>query len=141
MNGRNQGRAVITRAEYEALVERIEDIEDVLELRAAEARGITPDALPASLVKRLIEGEHPVRIWREHRKITLSELARRSDVPVSYLSEIETGKKPGSVAALKEVATALGLGLDDVVKVAIGAEKRAVGMRDRPQAGLKRRRK
>jgi transcriptional regulator with XRE-family HTH domain len=33
----------------------------------------------------------------------------------AYLSEIETGKKPGSVAALKRLAKVLGVDIDDLV--------------------------
>jgi transcriptional regulator with XRE-family HTH domain len=33
----------------------------------------------------------------------------------SYLSEIETGKKAGSIAVLKRLAAALGVTVDDVI--------------------------
>jgi DNA-binding XRE family transcriptional regulator len=105
----------LPRAEYETLLARIEDLEDTREIQAAEARGLTPDALPDALVARLLGGEHPVRIWREHRGLTLTALAERADVPQGYLSEIENGKKPGSVKTLKALATALNVDLDDLV--------------------------
>ena len=105
----------LSRAEYDALIERIEDLEDAVALRAARERGITRDALPADKMKRMIAGEHPVRIWREHRSLTAQALAARAKIPQSYISEIETKKKPGSVAALKKIAAALELDLDDVV--------------------------
>lgn len=73
------------------------------------------DYMPGELVSRMLAGEHPVRLWREQRKLTLRELADRSDVGVSYLSEIESGRKPGSVKALRELAQALGLSIDDLV--------------------------
>lgn len=106
----------VSRLEVDRLRTRVEDLEDALELRAAEARGVTEDALPASAVRRLIAGAHPVRVWRERRGLTLSALAGAARVPVSYVSEIERGKKPGSVASLRKLATALGLDLDDLVR-------------------------
>ncbi len=111
-----QGLVMVSKAELDALVQRLEDAEDALRVREGEARGgPSPDALPAEAVRRLTTGEHPLRIWREHRRLTLAALAERADVPASYISEIETGKKPGSVKALKALADALDVDLDDLV--------------------------
>jgi len=105
-----------TRAEYEALVDRVEDLEDVLLLRAAAARGPTADALPIELVERLLAGESPVRIWREQRGLSARALAAKAGVDPAYLSQIETGRKPGSVRALKKLAAALAVDLEDVTR-------------------------
>lgn len=105
----------VPRAEYEALLRRVEDLEDAREMQAAEVRGLTPDALPAALVDRLLEGESPVRVWREHRGLTLAQLADQAGVGTSYISEIETKKKPGSVHALRALAQALKVDLGDLV--------------------------
>ena len=107
-------RRAPTRAEYEALLARVEDLEDALVLRAAAARGPTGDGLPVALVKRMLAGEHPVRIWREHRGLTARALAAKAKVDAAYLSQIETSKKPGSVKALKALARALGVDLQDL---------------------------
>ena len=82
--------------------------------RAQRAAG-RDDGLPAALYRRLRAGEHPIRVWRAHRKISLNALAERASVARAYLSEIETGKKPGSVAALQRIARALRVGIDDLV--------------------------
>ena len=105
----------LRRADYEAMLARIEDLEDALELRAAQARGPGPDAWPAELAKRRVAGEHPLRLWRRHRGLTLAALAAKARVPVSYVSEIENRRKPGSVAALAKISRALGITLDDLV--------------------------
>ena len=94
---------------------RIEDLEDALEVRAAQARGPGADAWPADLVKRRVAGEHPLRLWRRHRGLTMTALASKARVAVSYISEIENRKKPGSVAALGKLARALEVALDDLV--------------------------
>lgn len=110
------------RAAHEALIERLEDLEDPLELakfRADEqtrgAAAVRADCLSGALVNRLRAGEHPVRIWREHRGLTGSALAVKVGVPASYLCEIEGRRKPGSVSAYRRLATALGITLDDLV--------------------------
>ncbi|MCY4066487.1 MAG: helix-turn-helix transcriptional regulator, partial [Rhodospirillaceae bacterium] len=67
------------------------------------------------LAERIADGEHPVRVWREYRGMKAGELATRAGVAASYLSDIENGKKPGSVKALKRIADVLGLTVDDLI--------------------------
>jgi hypothetical protein len=112
---RKSAAPVVTRAEFNALSARLEDIEDAMALRAAAAQFDERDALPIAMVKRIQAGEHPLRIWRERRGLTLSALAKRADVQPGYLSEIEAGKKPGSVDAYRRAARALGVDIDDLV--------------------------
>jgi DNA-binding XRE family transcriptional regulator len=112
---------ILTRAEYEALIEQIEDAEDLATTAAAEAREAAlgkgmarADHLPITLVKRLLEGEHPIRVWRAHRGLTREALAEQAGIAPSYLTEIETRKKPGSFDAMIKLATALQISVDDI---------------------------
>jgi len=111
----------LSRADYEALLDRLEEAEDAatfdrLEQRLAAAGPETAlaDYLPSELVKRLIDGEHPLRVWRIKRGLTREVLAATAGVSPSYLTEIETGKKPGSFDAIAKVAAALRVSLDDI---------------------------
>jgi transcriptional regulator with XRE-family HTH domain len=45
----------------------------------------------------------------------MQELEKKSGVKQSYISEIETRKKTGSVATLKALADALNLTVDDLI--------------------------
>ena len=109
----------ITRAEYDRLLERIEDLEDAAGLRALEERiaadGVPADALPVEAFERILAGESRLRVWREHRGLTLAALAVAASLPTSYLSEIETGRKPGSIKAWRALAAALGVSMDELV--------------------------
>jgi DNA-binding XRE family transcriptional regulator len=112
----------LSRADFEAMLEALEDAEDVavLEAAAAEEARVGKDvaraeSLPVELVERMIlGGESPVRIWREHRGMTGKALAAVAGVSSAYLSEIEAGKKPGSFDAMAKLAKALGVSLDDL---------------------------
>jgi DNA-binding Xre family transcriptional regulator len=111
----------LTRAEYEALIERLEEAEDLATVAAAEAREAAlgkekarADYLPIELVRRLSAGEHPVRVWRAHRGLGRDALAAAAGIAPSYLTEIETRRKPGSFAALTKLAAALSISLDDL---------------------------
>src|SRR5258706_3008298 len=89
----------------------------MLAVRASIARvkAGQDDGLPAVLYRRLRAGEHPIRVWRAHRKLSLNPVPERASVARAYLSEIETGKKPGSVAALQRIARILRVEIDDLV--------------------------
>jgi Helix-turn-helix domain len=95
--------AVLRRRDYDALISAYEDAADALalaEVRAREAAG-GAEYVPVELAERIfVAGEHPVRVWREHRGLSLGALAKASAVAQSYLSEIENGRKRGSVRAL-----------------------------------------
>ena len=53
--------------------------------------------------------EQAIKIIRKYRGLTQSALADQADISRPYLTEIETGKKPGSIAALKTIAQALAI--------------------------------
>lgn len=114
----------LPRANFEALLDRLEDAEDMATIEAFKARvatvgfaEATKDYLPAELAWRILDGEHPVRVWREHRGLSSTKLAGASGVPQSYISDIETGKKPGSIDAFRRLARTLEVQVDDLLPV------------------------
>jgi DNA-binding Xre family transcriptional regulator len=109
---------VLSRAGWNAIIEALEDAQDreaVAAFLARKKAGIDT-GLPVELYERIRSGEHPIRVWRARRKLSLNALAETAGVARAYLSEIETGKKPGSVAALQRIAKALGVDIDDLVR-------------------------
>jgi len=108
---------LLTRADWNALIGALEDAEDRIAVRASRSRAKAgkDDGLPASVYRRIRAGEHPVRCWRTYRGIGLNELAERASVSSTYLSEIETGKKPGSAVALQRIARTLNVNMDELM--------------------------
>jgi DNA-binding XRE family transcriptional regulator len=109
--------AVLPYEEYVQLVEQAELLEDIRDydvLKAALDRG-EEEVVPAEVVNALLEGENPVRVWREHRGLTQQELADAAGISKPYLSQIETGKRTGSAEVLGALARALGVGLEDLL--------------------------
>lgn len=107
----------IPRAEYELLRARAALSADLLDFGVTKAK--PGDVLPPPLLARLVEGESPVRVWRIHRGLTLTELARSASthgavLGKSYLSQIETRKKRGSLSAMRALARALRVDLDQL---------------------------
>ncbi len=73
------------------------------------------ERIPIEVVDRLIARENPIRVWREHRRLTQRRLAERVGINTACLSQIETGKRTGSAKILRAIANALGVDLDDIV--------------------------
>ena len=107
--------AVIPRSEYDALRRAVD--EDALDAVLLQQALDAPDQelVPIDVVKRVADGEHPVRVWRRHRGLTSSALAARAGIAASYVSDIENGKKPGSISSMKRLAAALGVGVEDLI--------------------------
>jgi len=101
------------RSTEETFREELEDMDDRRAVDAAAAgRGTF---LPAGQVRRILDGASPLRVYREHRGLTLQALADRIGVGKSYLSQIETGRKNGSLKVMGACAAALDVDLDDLV--------------------------
>jgi DNA-binding Xre family transcriptional regulator len=107
---------LLSRADYELLLRQAEDAGDAAKIREAEARidACEDEYVPIALTKRLMAGEVPVRVWREHRGLSARALASRAGISTAYLSQMETGKKPGSFDAMAKVARALGVQMEDL---------------------------
>ena len=88
----------ITRDEYESLLEAREDLEDIQAYDRAKAAG--GPSLPAEDVKRILDGESPIRVWREARGLNQSELGRLSGINRIVIADIETGRRCGSSCAV-----------------------------------------
>lgn len=67
-----------------------------------------PDHIKDSLAAR---AEHPVKILRKFYGLTQEDLAIRAGISRSYLTEIETGAKEGSLKIMKSIALALDVDL------------------------------
>lgn len=108
---------VISEADYLRLVDAAEtaaDLADHKELRRRIADG-EEELVPAEVVDRILDGENRIRVWREHRGLTLKALAEKAAIAQSFLSQIETGKREGTIDTLREIANALRLTIDDLV--------------------------
>ena len=73
------------------------------------------ELVPEAMVERMLAGESLVRLWREHRGLTAAQLADAADISAGYLSELETGKKTGSLETLRRIAAVLKLDIDDLI--------------------------
>lgn len=110
-NGRRQ-YAVMPVDDYEALLEKAEMLDDIRAYDEAMVRD--EETIPAEWVYRLLD-ENKIKVWREYRGLTQTELAARCGLAQATIAQIEGGKRTGSVEVLKKIAEALSLDLDDLV--------------------------
>ena len=111
--------AVIPVDAYRQLLEQAEDAEDIRAADKAmrEIENGEDEIIPGSVVDALINGsKHPLRIWREYRDLTQDALAEKVEVGKSYISQIETGRREGSVSVYRKIAKALQVDIDDLVE-------------------------
>ena len=108
---------VLSKSDYEALLERAELAEDTAAVDAYRRKVETgeEEAIPEEFADRLIDGENPIRVYRELRGLSARELAEKTGISAAFLSEIENGKKEGGVATLKKIAQVLRVTIDDLV--------------------------
>ena len=101
----------ITRKDYEALIERNSQLEDMLAALDADDGARVPHPVALDIIR----GKGPIVTFRHHRGLTLKDLSSRTGIAVGYLSEIERGRKPGSTSALVRIANALDTTIDVLV--------------------------
>ena len=108
----------IPRAEYDRLRAVEEDFEDFRAALAVEARIAAgeEELVPSHVADRLIDGEAPLRVWREYRGLSQSALARVSRASTGCRSSRSRPDATlGSVRTLRKLADALGVAVDDIV--------------------------
>ena len=109
--------AVIPYEEYLRLVEEAEMLSDVRDYDAAmENIEQGEELVPSEVVYAILDGENPIRVWREYRGYTQKELAESAGISKPYLSQIETGKRTGTTEVLSAIASALDLTIDEIVE-------------------------
>lgn len=73
-------------------------------------------SLPDDVAEQIARGTgHPIKIIRKHRGMTQGDLADAAGISRPYLTEIETGRKDGSIRAIKAIADALNVSMEKLI--------------------------
>ncbi len=84
-----------------------------LRLRKRAAHAAAEDqTLPARYIRRIISGESPLRVYREHRGMSREQLAEKSGIHCDQIDRIETGRTEAAIGTAVLLATALSISLD-----------------------------
>jgi len=103
--------------DYEDLLDRVDEAAAVVAIDRVEEKRAAgeEELLPSEFVDRLLDGANKVLAWREYRGMSAKELAEKAGITQAYLSQIESGKRDGTVGTMKKIAVALRLTIDDLV--------------------------
>ena len=109
--------AILPRKDYEALVAKAAEADENagtarLVARARKEIAAGAPLLPKPVVDRLAKGENPVRVLREWRDMTQLSLSSKTNISQGHISDIESGRRTGTAATLRAIATALKVPLD-----------------------------
>lgn len=112
--------AILPRKEYEALVAKAAEAEEdvgtarlVARARKEVAEGVP--LIPMDVAERIADGKNPIRVLREWRDVTQLYLSFRTNLGQGYISDLENGRRKGTVASLRLIAEALRVPLDLLV--------------------------
>lgn len=119
--------AILPKSEYERLARLVAD-EDLGTARIvhnarnkiAAGREVM---VPKAVVDRLAARENPIRVLREWRAMTQTELAVRIGITQGYLSDLEAGRRKGPVALHQKIAQALGVPINLLLPIAVSDQE------------------
>jgi DNA-binding XRE family transcriptional regulator len=104
---------VLTYSEYEAILEALEDKEDIAAIK--EFRTTTEETIPWEVVKSISDGKNAIRVFREFRGIPQAKLAKQAGISRQYLCQIENKERQGSSKILKKIAAILQVNIESLI--------------------------
>jgi DNA-binding XRE family transcriptional regulator len=86
----------LSRTDFEALQEELEDAADRISVLEDSIIDVKPDLnkylLTMDETMRIIDGEHPIKVWREKRGMTVRQLADNLGLHDVEVEEMEKGR-------------------------------------------------
>jgi DNA-binding XRE family transcriptional regulator len=107
--------AVIPYKEYQELIKVYDYFDDESLFAQVLERNKGAETIPHDLVVKLVNGENPLRVWRQYRGKTMEELAKKIGITQSYLSQLESSKRQASQKILKRLATNLCVDIEELI--------------------------
>jgi DNA-binding XRE family transcriptional regulator len=104
--------AVVPWDEYERLRGAVD--EDAVLIRLGNGAR-NDETFPAEVAKRLVGGEHALKVIREWRGLTQNALGRKSGVAMQYISQIERGSRNIGKKVAAKLAKALDVSVDTLL--------------------------
>ena len=96
------------------MLDLLEEKNDVLVSQLARIEAMFIPSIPGEVVYRKIDGENPITVWREHRRMTVEGLAEAAQVSPEQLARWELDQ-PITLRELGRLAEALKVSADDLI--------------------------
>ena len=111
--GSGEKLVILTGTEYEALLKLAREAEEdaadaqLFAERMAELRADPNMILPQEVSSRMMRGERLLTALRKWKRVTQTQLSAKTGLTQGYISDIESGRRTGSVQTLETIAAAL----------------------------------
>jgi DNA-binding XRE family transcriptional regulator len=102
----SDGRIAISPSDFENIL-------DILEFD--KAKSANEETFPLEIVERLLEGESPLRVFREYRGYTQVQVSKKVGLTQATIAELEKGEQKGSIYTWKALASTLDVDIVDLV--------------------------
>jgi DNA-binding XRE family transcriptional regulator len=99
---------------YELYQQLIEDAETLSDIKAYDLiKNKSEESFPAYVVDRIyLQQQNPIKVYREYRNLSQSELAKKVNITLEYLQQIENDINVASQQNLEVIAQVLNIDLD-----------------------------
>ena len=117
----NRGEvAILPRKDYEALAAKAQEVDEDLGTARIVARARKEIAagmplIPKEVVDRIARGENALRALRQWRGKTQIYISHKTNIGQGYISDLERGRRKGTISALRKIADVLKVPLDLIV--------------------------
>lgn len=99
--GETPESVTLSRRDFEAMLTELEDAEDKIEVLQDCLNYAKPGAernlLSMDETMRIIDGESPIKVWREKRGMSVRQLADTLELHDIEIEEIEKGRRPNQI--------------------------------------------
>lgn len=102
---------ILPESEFAALQRVLQDALNLVDDNDDKKREVFPDEVLAAIRS----GRRPIGVFREYRRMSLTELANRTEISEHHLLGIENGAKSASLRAICAIAKALEVRVDDLI--------------------------
>ena len=113
----NKGEvAILSRKDYEALAAKAQEADEDFGTARLVALAAGMPLIPKEVVDRITGGENALRVLREWRCKTQLYISHKTNIGQGYISDLESGRRKGTTAALKKITDVLKVPLDRIIQ-------------------------
>jgi hypothetical protein len=94
--------AVIPVAEWRRIKAMIDELEDIRALDVALSKP-NRRMIPFEVTSAILDGASPIRAWREHRGLSLDNLAKSAGIGTFRLTNLEAGTRKAAANELRSL--------------------------------------
>lgn len=106
----------LSSTDWAALVERLEDLDDIAAVAKARAEDAGNPLIPIEVVEAKLAGHHPLAAWRLYRGLTQTALATKAAVGRANICQIELRRGQGGVKTMSRLARALDVPMECITE-------------------------